>query len=103
MGQLVYEQHLGLASERRVEVELLQFSAPVLDEMSRKELEPKYEGGRVVAAVRLYDADDHLFSLVVHLARRGQHGKRLANPWRVPEIDAELGAVLPFVFSTDAA
>ena len=56
--QLVDQDHLRLARERRVEVELLEIDAAMGDAPARQDVETEEQRSGVVAAVRLDPADD---------------------------------------------
>ena len=92
VGELVDQDQPRLAREGAVEIELFDGNAAVLDLPAREELETDHERARVVATVRLDDADDDV-TFEIALAPRGlEHRVRLADSGGGAEEDDELAA-----------
>ena len=94
VGQLVDEDEGRAAGEGRVEVELAERGAAVLDRARRQPLEPGEERLRLGPAVRLDPADDHVDARGLLSARGLQHGVGLADAGGRSEEDLELPATL---------
>ena len=90
--QLVDDDQVGLARERRVEVELVDRAAVVFDHAPRQDFEPFHERARLGAAVRLDEADDDVDALVLEAAGALQHGVGLADAGSGAEEDLQPAA-----------
>ena len=63
--EFVDDDQLGLALERRVEVELLDRAAAIFDHAPRQDFEPLDERARLRAAMSLDEADDDIDAFVL--------------------------------------
>ena len=82
VSELVDDDQLRLALERRVDVELADGVAAVVDHAARQNLESLEESARLGAPVRFDEADDDVDALVLQAARALQHRVGLADAGR---------------------
>src|SRR5262249_179369 len=80
--QLVDQKEIGLARQRRVEIELAQRDAAVLERARGNALEPGEQRPGLAAAVRLDHAGHHVKTGALELLRFDQHGLALPHAWR---------------------
>ena len=80
VGQLVHQDEAGPPHEGRLEIELLEHAAAVLDFASRQHLQTFHESRGLGALVRLHDAHHHVDALTRELPRNLQHAVGLAHP-----------------------
>src|SRR5262249_51644540 len=90
---LIDEQKLRLAGESRVEIELLQPDAFVVDLATGKDLQAFEERSGLDASVGLDDPNDHVDSFLPALAGGLQHGVGLSNARRRSEETLQPAAV----------
>jgi hypothetical protein len=89
--ELVHQDQIGPAPERRIEIELQHFDAPMADAAARQELEPEHQRARFVASVSLHETGDDVALFPLHFgARDVEHRVGLADAWRGAEEDREL-------------
>ncbi len=94
LRQLVDDNQLRLLEQRRLEIELQQRRAAILDFAPGQHVEPQHQRLGVGASMRLDVTDDHVDSLFADLAGRFQHGVRLTHARRGAEKHLELAAGL---------
>ncbi len=85
VGVLVDQQQLRLARQRRVEVELHQRAAAILDRPARQDLEVRKPRLGLLAAMGLDHADQHLAAVLMPPMGLGEHLVGLADPRRHAE------------------
>ena len=91
VGELVDEEDLRVPLERRVEVELLDGDAPVLDPLAGQDRQAEEQRPGVVAAVGLDHADDDVALLLFELGPgRLEHGVCLSDAGSCAEEDLQL-------------
>ena len=95
VSELVDDDQLGLARQRRVEIEFLDRAATVLDRAPRQDFKPMNERARLGAAVGLDQADDDIDPLVLEAARVLQHRVGLADAGRGAEEHLQPAGSLP--------
>ena len=95
VSELVDDDQLGLARQRRVEIEFLDRAATVLDRAPRQDFKPMNERARLGAAVGLDQADDDIDPLVLEAPRVLQHRVGLADAGRGAEEDLQPAGGLP--------
>ncbi len=95
VGELVDDDQLGLARQRRVEIEFLDRAPVVLSLAPRQDFEPVYERAGLGAAMSLHEPDDDIDAFVFQAPRVLQHGVGLADPGRGPEKDLQPARSLP--------
>ena len=95
VGELVDDDQLGLARQRRVEVEFLDRAAVILDLAPRQDFEPFDERARLGAAMRLDEPDDDIDAFVLQAPRVLQHGVGLADAGRGAEEHLQPARGLP--------
>ena len=93
--ELVDDDQLGLARQRRVEIEFLDFAAVIVDLAPRQDFEPMNERARLGAAVGLDEADDDIDAFVLEAPRVLQHGVGLADARRGAEEHLQPARSLP--------
>jgi hypothetical protein len=91
--ELVDQDEPRAPRKRAVEIELLEREAAILDLAPRQELEPDGERSRIVAPVRLDDADHDVASEIALGPCRLEHAVRLADARRRAEEDRQLAAL----------
>ena len=89
VGVFVDQQQLGLAAQRRVDVELHQLAAAVFDRAAGQHLKPAGQGLGVLAAVGLDHAHDHIDALLQAPLADGEHLVGLADAGGHAEVDLE--------------
>ncbi|MNT13883.1 hypothetical protein D3C72_1488650 [compost metagenome] len=99
MRQFVDQHQRGMAGQRRVQVELAQHPLAVRHRLHRQALDAVDQCFGFGAAVGLDHADEDVDALCRRRARRGKHGKGLADARRCAEVDPELAARCPGSFS----
>ena len=92
VGELVDDDQLGLALQRRVDVELLDGPAAIVDDPARQDLEALEQRAGLRAAVGLDQADDDVDALGLEAARAQQHRVGLADAGRGAEEDLQPAA-----------
>ena len=95
VGELVDDDQLGLARERRVEIEFLERAAAVFDLAPRQDFEPLDERARLGAAMGLDEPDDDIDAFVFQAPGVLQHGVGLADAGRRAEEDLQPARSLP--------
>ena len=95
VGELVDDDQLGLALERRVDVEFFE-SAPVVFNLAPgQDFEPFDERARFGATMRLDEPDDDIDAFVLQAPGVLQHGVGLADAGRGAEEDLQPAGALP--------
>ena len=79
VGELVDDDQLGLALERRVQIEFLDRAPVVFNHAPRQDFEPLDERARLGAAMSLDEPDDDIDAFVPQAPRVLQHGVGLAD------------------------
>ena len=95
VGELVDDDQLGLARQRRVQIKFLEGAAVVFDPASRQNFEPFDERARFGAAMRLDEPDDDIDALTLEAPRVLQHGVGLADAGRGAEKNLQPASFLP--------
>ena len=95
VGELVDDDQLGLARERRVQIEFLERAAVVFDPAPRQDFEPFDERARLGAAMSLDEPDDDIDAFVLQAPRVLQHGVGLADAGRGAEKNLQPARSLP--------
>ena len=95
VGELVDDDQLGLALERRVQIEFLDRAPVVFNHAPRQDFEPLDERARLGAAMSLDEPDDDIDAFVFQAPGVLQHGVGLADPRRRAEKDLEPARSLP--------
>ena len=90
--ELVDERDLRLARQQRVDVQLLELRAAVVDALPRDDLEVADLVGRLRASVGLDEADDDVLAVVAAAAALVEHGEGLPDAGCGAEVDAERAA-----------
>ena len=85
VSELIDDDQLGLARQRRIEIEFLDFAAVVFNPAPRQDFEPVNESARLGAAMGLDKADDHIDAFVPETPRILQHRVGLADAGRGAE------------------
>ena len=88
--ELVDKHDLRPTGDDGVEVHLLQPPALVFDALARNDFEPLQQRLRLLAAMRLDDADDDIVAVALARARRLQHRIGLADAGRRADENLEL-------------
>ena len=92
MGQLVHQQHLGLARQCGVQVELAQGMATV-GQLAQWQLgQPREQLGGFAAPMRFHHARKHITPGLAFALRGTQHRVGLSNTRVRTEVDAQLAA-----------
>ena len=84
MGQLVDECDVGMTSDDRVDVHLLERRPAVVDGGTRHDLQPFELSGCLPAAVRLDKADDDIRAALEPATTLSEHRECLPHPWSGP-------------------
>ncbi len=87
--ELVDEDQRRATLDRRVEIELGELAALVLDRGGRQDLEALQQRFGFLAPVRLDDADHHVLAFAAQRSRRGEHRVGLADAGGGAEIDPQ--------------
>ena len=95
VSEFVDDDQLGLARQRRVEIEFLDRPAMVLDLPTRQDFKPMNERARLGAAVGLDQADNDVNAFVLEAARVLQHRVGLADAGRGAEEHLQPAHSLP--------
>src|SRR5262249_10640478 len=82
VGELVDQRYLRMASDHRVEVHLLEPLAPILEALARNDLEPVEQRLRLLASMRLSDADGDVIAVLLSGAGLLQHFVGFADTGR---------------------
>jgi hypothetical protein len=102
MGQFVHENELRMTGERCVKIEFPQCRSAMLDQAWRQNRQPFQQGFRFLTTVRFDPPDDDVYTVILLLVRRSEHGIRLPHTGRGTEKYFELAARLPGLFSLHA-
>ena len=89
VGQLVDEDEVGMAAQDGVHVHLGELAAAVLDRPARHDLEVADLIGGALAAVCLDESDDDIGAALAAAASLVEHGERLADARRRPQVDPQ--------------
>ena len=92
VGELVDQHQLRMPCDGRVQIELLEPVALVLELLGREHGEPFEQRRRLAPAVGLDDPHHDIAPLLLELARRREHRVGLAYTGRGAEVDAQLPA-----------
>ena len=95
VGEFVDDDQLGLALERRVEIEFVDRAAVVFNPAPRQDLESFDQRARLGAAVRLDEPDDDVDAFVLQAPRVLQHGVGLADAGRGADKNLQPASGLP--------
>ena len=95
MGELVDDDQLGLALERRVQIKFIERAAVVFNLAPRQDFEPFDERARLGAAMSLDEPDDDIDAFVLQAPRVLQHGVGLADARRGAEKNLQPARSLP--------
>ena len=90
VGQLVDQGHIRATGQHGVEVHLLEVGATVLEVPSRNDLEVAELIGGLHAPVGLDVGHDDVGAPLLAAPALVEHGERLADAWRSPEVDPQL-------------
>ena len=99
MGEFIDQQERRPASERAINVKLVERLAAIGDAAARQDLQPIDQRHGFCATVRLDHACDHIEALGFEPSCAGQHRIGLAHPRGHAEIDFQAAACFPLRFS----
>lgn len=82
VGEFVDESELRAARDDRVDIHLIEGLSPVIDVLTRNDLEAVEQHLGFPSAMRFDNSDDEVHAFLLLGARRLQHFEGLADPWR---------------------